>query len=105
MDFKSIGYHLLARRNELGMSQQKLAELSGCRSNVISEIEHGAIPYLNDFILLCRTLEIPTDFALQDIDKQYLIFSIDYYCQKLNKQDAIDTLKNIMDLLEDNNDR
>ncbi len=65
MDFKQGGQEIQRVRNELGMTQEQLAEMTDIASNSISRIERGLlIPALPTLINICNALRIGADAVL-----------------------------------------
>lgn len=63
--FTSLGKRIRLRRKELGISQNKLAELVDISNNHMSAIENGREkPSLEKFITLCDLLKTTPDFLL-----------------------------------------
>lgn len=68
MDTKTIGERICIAREERCMSQQRLANASGCTASYISSIERGEkIPSLETFVAIASALSVPADVLLQDI--------------------------------------
>lgn len=64
-DFKQGGQTIQRIRKERGMTQEKLAELTGVASNSISRIERGVlIPALPTLIDICNALSTGADSIL-----------------------------------------
>lgn len=60
-----IGSRFHARRKELGLTQEQVAELADLHNVTISNIELGKRePELDTYIKLCHTLQISLDYAL-----------------------------------------
>lgn len=53
--------HVRACRIAMGMTQSKLAEMSGIPASTISEIEHGAEPRVMTAICIARVLGFPVE--------------------------------------------
>lgn len=53
--------HVRACRTAMGMTQSKLAEMSGVPASTISEIEHGAEPRVMTAICIARVLGFPVE--------------------------------------------
>lgn len=63
--FITMGRRIRLRRNELGLTQNKLAELLGISNNHLSAIENGREkPSLEKFVILCEMLKTTPDFLL-----------------------------------------
>ncbi|KGE15319.1 helix-turn-helix domain-containing protein [Sphingobacterium deserti] len=66
---KEIGLKIRARREELSYSQKDVSNMTGLTVNMISTFENGKGSTLNNFLLICRALQIqPKDVLVDDID-------------------------------------
>ena len=62
---KAFGYRVAGRRSELGMSQEKLAELCDLSVNTIAKIESGRNdPKASTVMSLCAALGVSSDYLL-----------------------------------------
>ncbi|MCI6021561.1 MAG: helix-turn-helix transcriptional regulator [Clostridia bacterium] len=67
IDYKEIGHRIRVRRQEVNMSQEKLAELCDVGTTHISHIETGnCIPSLKVFIAILNALSCSADELLCD---------------------------------------
>lgn len=63
--FITMGRRIQLRRKELGLTQNKLAELLEVSNNHLSAIENGREkPSLEKFVILCELLKTTPDFLL-----------------------------------------
>lgn len=63
--FITMGRRIRLRRKELGLTQNRLAELLGISNNHLSAIENGREkPSLEKFVILCEMLKTTPDFLL-----------------------------------------
>lgn len=63
--FITMGRRIRLRRKELGLTQNKLAELLEVSNNHLSAIENGREkPSLEKFVILCKLLKTTPDFLL-----------------------------------------
>lgn len=63
--FITMGRRIRLRRKELGLTQNKLAELLEVSNNHLSAIENGREkPSLEKFVILCERLKTTPDFLL-----------------------------------------
>lgn len=63
--FITMGRRIRLRRKELGLTQNKLAELLEISNNHLSSIENGREkPSLEKFVILCELLKTTPDFLL-----------------------------------------
>lgn len=76
IDYAAIGRHIRAKRLEIGLSQEKLAELTEVGVTHISHIETGhTIPSLKTFLAIANALGVTTDELLCDsLDNARRIF-------------------------------
>lgn len=66
MDKATIGARIREARGISGMTQEKLAEMTGVNTTYISDIERGAkFPSLNLFIKIVDALGVSADFILR----------------------------------------
>lgn len=66
--FKIMGRRIRLRRKELGLTQNKLAELLEISNNHLSAIENGREkPSLEKFVILCELLKTTPNFLLLGI--------------------------------------
>lgn len=66
--FITMGKRIRLRRKELGLTQNKLAELLDVSNNHLSAIENGREkPSLEKFVTLCELLKTTPDFLLLGI--------------------------------------
>ena len=66
--FITMGRRIRLRRKELGLTQNKLAELLKVSNNHLSAIENGREkPSLEKFVILCELLKTTPDFLLLGI--------------------------------------
>lgn len=72
ISLKKIGSRIRARRKELDLSQENLAEKCGCSSVFISHVELGrSAPSFHLFLDICNALEITPDALLLDVPELY----------------------------------
>jgi transcriptional regulator with XRE-family HTH domain len=65
---EEIGNRTRQRREEKGYSQRDVSNMTGLTINMISTFENGKGATLNNFLLICRALEIqPKDVLQSDI--------------------------------------
>ena len=68
-ELRAFGYRVAGRRSELGMSQEKLAELCGLSKNAIGNLESGqSEPKALSLKSLCAALRCSSDFLLYGND-------------------------------------
>ncbi len=66
--FITMGNRIRLRRKEIGLTQNKLAELIDTSNNHISAIENGRErPSIEKFIAICEVLKTTPDFFLMGI--------------------------------------
>lgn len=65
---KIFGENVQAARKETGLSQEKLAEISGLHRTYISTLERGLRnPTLSTIIALCKALKIKPDVLFKGV--------------------------------------
>lgn len=65
IDYTDIGKRIQARRKELKLSQESLAEKIGIGPSHMSHLESGrTVPSMDVFISLCNVLEVSADKLL-----------------------------------------
>lgn len=68
MKYKSIGKNIRKRRDELGITQEKLAEIVNLSVSYMGAIERGEkLPKLKVFISIANALEISADTLLSGV--------------------------------------
>ncbi len=98
MDFRQGGQEIQRVRNELGMTQEQLAEMINIASNSISRIERGLlIPALPTLIDICNALRIGADAVLAayiDVDTpiRWTLLAEKMEDVELDKQHKISTI-------------
>lgn len=102
IDYKSIGAKIRARRQQMHVTQEKLAEICGVGTTHISHIETGnCIPSLKVFIAIANALSCSTDELLCDeLDKAELTYKADIStlledCSSRELMILTDTLKSL----------
>ena len=80
---KRIGKRIKERRDQLGLTQEQLAEKLGLATNYISTVERGAsFPRCEKLILLLNGLETSADAIFCDV----LDHSVDYQASVLSEK-------------------
>lgn len=68
MDYKSIGKNIRRRRDELGIKQEKLAEMVDLSVSYIGAIERGEkLPKLEVFIRIANAMKVSSDTLLSEV--------------------------------------
>lgn len=68
MDYTSIGQNIRRRREELGMTQEALAEMVGLSTSYMGAIERGEkLPKLPAFIGIANALNVSSDRLLSGV--------------------------------------
>lgn len=104
---KTIGKNITARRHQLKMTQEQLAELSNLSVNYISKIERGTTPKINAKTLyqLAKSLNVSMENLLKE--KATYKINIGPYQQQLEtylnqypREEAEQLSKSILKLLK-----
>lgn len=70
---QEIGRNIKERREQLSYSQRDVSNMTGLTINMISTFENGKGATLNNFLLICRALQIqPKEILKDDIDLEPL---------------------------------
>ena len=86
MNKESIGKNIQHYRKQRGYTQDQLAEALGITKNGIVKIENGYnLPSLENFVLICEFLNVPSDFILADTNKKFEIASYTHKWQRLTE--------------------
>ena len=65
LDYSEMGKRIRQRRVELGMTQERLAELSGLSTSFIGHIERmEKAPSVDTMVRVCRSLDMSLDYAI-----------------------------------------
>lgn len=84
----SIGKNIKFYRKQRGLTQHQLAEAVDISAQCIRQLENGVhLTSLENFICICKILDVPADFILADIDKKFKIASIAQKWQYLAELD------------------
>ena len=71
---ESVGKNIQFYRKQRGLTQEQLAEAVGVSLSSIKQIERGkSYPLMENFINICKTLGVPADFIIADLDKKFRI--------------------------------
>lgn len=85
MSDRRVGKRFKARREELGITQQELAEKLGVGENYISRVECGLVfPRYDKLIRLLNLLDISCDAVLCDVVKQSKNYEVSQIDEMLN---------------------
>ena len=72
MEFNVFSTRLRARRQEVGFTQDELAQKSGLSRNTIQQLERKGNPRSDNLLALSRVLSVSTDWLLgQDVTGGY----------------------------------
>jgi transcriptional regulator with XRE-family HTH domain len=67
VDYKKLGDRIRTARENMNLTQEKLAEITGLSNNYISNIERNqSIPSLDTLVKICNALETTPDRVLLD---------------------------------------
>ena len=105
MEYKSIGKNIRKRRDELGITQEELAEMINLSVSYMGAIERGQkIPKLKVFINIANTLKVSSDSLLSgvlDVGNQILASELSEELSCLSKSDQVRVL-NVLRTMIDN---
>ena len=84
----SIGKNIKYYRKKRSLTQEQLAEAVGFSAQNLKLIENGTnLTSLENFIKICKILDVPADLILADEDKKFKIAAIAQMTEKLSKLD------------------
>ena len=105
MEYKSIGKNIRKRRDELGIKQEKLAEMANLSVSYMGAIERGEkLPKLKVFISIANALEISSDTLLSGVlivENQIIASELSEELSSLSRSDQIRIL-NVLRTMIDN---
>ncbi len=105
MNYKSIGKNIRKRRDELGIKQEKLAEMVDLSVSYMGAIERGEkLPKLKAFISIANALEISADTLLSgvlEVGNQIVASELSKELSGLSKSDQIRILNVLRTMIED----
>lgn len=97
---KRIGKRIKERREQLGLTQEQLAEKLGLATNYISTLERGAsFPRCEKLILLLNGLETSADTIFCDVLDHTTDYKASVLSEKLGELPA-EEQKRILDVVE-----
>lgn len=96
-----IGRQLARARNNLGRSQQEITASAGFSVSLLNKYENGeTLPSVSGLLTVSEILDVPVDALLQDYDTDFLLYAIDSYLARINKQTGKDILDEVRGLLD-----
>ena len=91
MELKCIGKRIREKRDEHGLTREKVAEMTGISVNYLGTIERGEkIPRVEVIIKIANALKVTSDELLQDVlDQECMIKMSNYHteAEKLEERD------------------
>lgn len=82
-----IGRQLLCTRNQMGKQQKELTLAAGFSISLLNKYESGeTLPSLPNIKILADLFEIPVDQLLQDFHPDFIIYTIDFYLSKIDRE-------------------
>lgn len=103
MDFKHLGINIRKYRLAAQMSQDQLAELSGCCGSFIGKIENGkSLPSLDMVSKIAIALNVPIEqllLATPEKPKSGFILELEERINRLPASTQIEACKSLSDLL------
>lgn len=104
MEYKSIGKNIRKRRDELGIKQEKLAEMVNLSVSYMGAIERGEkLPKLKVFISIANALEISSDTLLSGVlivENQIIASELSEELSSLSRSDQIRILNVLRTMIE-----
>lgn len=86
--YENIGKNIKFYRKQRGFTQDQLAEAVGFSTQSLKQLENNInLTGLDNFVNICKTLDIPSDFILADEDKKFKIAAVAQMMEKLAKLD------------------
>jgi transcriptional regulator with XRE-family HTH domain len=71
VNYHEIGERIFSRRKELGLTQEKLSDLTGLSLNQISNLENSySVPTVDTLLKLSEALKVTPDYFLLGITKE-----------------------------------
>lgn len=105
MEYKSIGKNIRKCRDELGITQEKLAEMVNLSVSYMGAIERGEkLPKLKVFISIANALKVSSDVLLSgvlDVGNQIIASELSEELSSLSKSDQI-RIFNVLRTMIDN---
>lgn len=98
----SIGRNIQFYRKQRGLTQDQLANAVGISTQSIRQIENGLnLTSLENFIAICKTLDVPTDFIVADMDKKFKIAATIEMIDRLSEFDdaEFETISNVVQMI------
>lgn len=85
-----------------GMTQKSLAaKLKISEQQLHSVLKDKSLSTIDTLRELSVVLDTPTDYFLQDFDKNFLIYAIDDYLSQIERDDAQKVIENIAAIIGD----
>ncbi len=105
MEYKSIGKNIRKCRDELGITQERLAEMVNLSVSYMGAIERGEkLPKLKVFISIANALKVSSDVLLSgvlDVGNQIIASELSEELSGLSKSDQI-RIFNVLRAMIDN---
>ena len=105
MEYKSIGKNIRKCRDELGITQERLAEMVNLSVSYMGAIERGEkLPKLKVFISIANALKVSSDVLLSgvlDVGNQIIVSELSEELSGLSKSDQI-RIFNVLRTMIDN---
>lgn len=97
---KRVGKRIKQRREELGMTQEQLAEKLGVAVNYISTIERGAsFPRYEKLVMLINGLETSADSIFCDVLDHCNVYKASKLAEQMEEL-PVDEQNRILDMIE-----
>ena len=106
LDRKKIGKRLQTRRKEMGLRQEKLAEMTDISRTHISSLERGLDGFsVETLITICDALEITPDYLLLGTSHGYNVARDVYDSLKLIPEEDLRMIQNNVEFLIEKNNK
>lgn len=100
---RCIGKQILRARNNVGKSQKDIVSKAGFSISLLTKYEASEnLPSIRNLIILSDLLQIPIDQFLQDYHSDYIIYAIDSYLSRIDKQKSKSILNEVEHLVDGN---
>lgn len=98
-DNNSIGDRLTKERHKLKISKKEFAEKIGIAASQVSDVEHGvSLLSVDSLNKISKAVNAPIDVFLTGYDKRFIVYAIDDYCQRVEKDDVLKVINSILEL-------
>ena len=93
---KGIGNQLSKILTERKINKKAFAQELGLTSRQLNNIlKNKSLTTIDIFNKMCKILDIPSDFLLQDMDNKFIIYTINDYAAKISLEQADNVINSI----------